>query len=148
MQVREIMSADVKCCTPQTTIQEAAQFMLACDCGAIPVVDPGDHTKAVGIVTDRDIVCRAVAEGKNAGETMVSECMSDELTTILPEADVQECCDIMEKAKLRRLLVADRNGDLCGIVAQADIALHLSRNTTAELVKEVSEPTEEASAFR
>ena len=118
-------------------------MMVACDCGAVPVVESSDHTKFIGIITDRDIACRAVAEGKNPNQTMVRECMSDNLATILPDADVQECCDIMEKWKVRRLLVADRKGDLCGILSQADIALHASKNRTAELVKEVSEPTEE-----
>jgi CBS domain-containing protein len=146
MQVQEIMSADPKCCTADMTLQQVAQMMVACDCGAIPVVESTDHTKPVGIITDRDIACRAVAEGKYPLDTAIAECMTSHLATVPPDATVEECCEIMEKMQVRRLLVSDNQGRLCGIVSQADVALHLPQRQTAEVVKQVSQPTEEPSA--
>jgi CBS domain-containing protein len=146
MQVHEIMSADPKYCIADMDLREAARMMVACDCGAMPVVESADHTKPVGIITDRDIACRAVAEGKNPLDTTVAECMSQHLAVVPADAVVEECCEIMEKSQVRRLLVTDDQGRLCGIVSQADIALHLSNGLTAEVVKQVSQSTEEPSA--
>ena len=147
MQVKKIMSADPKCCTPDMNLQEAARMMVACDCGAVPVVDTADHAQPIGVITDRDIACRAVAEGKDPVETKVRDCMTTHLVCVLPEASMEECCEIMEKNQVRRLLVADHDNRLRGIVSQADIALHLSKTKTAEVVKQVSQPSEAASAI-
>ena len=146
MRVDQLMTSDPKCCTPDMSIQEAAQLMIACDCGAIPVVESGDHTKPVGIITDRDIACRAVAEGKHPQQTKVSDCMTPSLACVSPDTSLEECCEIMEKNQLRRLLIADSQGGLRGIISQADIALHAGRNKAAEVVKRVSQPTGKASA--
>jgi len=96
----------------------------------------------VGIITDRDIACRAVAEGEDPSQTKVSECMSSGLATVNEEDSIKDCCEAMERAQVRRLLVLDGEGELCGIVSQADIALHLSKNKIAEVVKEVSQPAQ------
>jgi len=96
----------------------------------------------VGIITDRDIACRAVAEGEDPSQTKVSECMSSGLATVNGEDSIKDCCEAMERAQVRRLLVLDGEGELCGIVSQADIALHLSKNKIAEVVKEVSQPAQ------
>lgn len=145
MQVKKIMTEDPAVCTPEMNLQEAAQMMVACDCGAIPVVDSKDHRKPVGIITDRDIACRAVAAAKNPVETKVGDCMTPHLACVSPDTTVNEACEIMEKNQVRRLLVADGQGRLCGIVSQADIALHVPKNKAAEVVKQVSEPSEEPS---
>ncbi|MCC6493309.1 MAG: CBS domain-containing protein [Pirellulales bacterium] len=142
--VSSIMCASPRSCAPDATLQEAAQLMDQCDCGAIPVVKTDGAKQAVGIITDRDIACRAVARGKGP-ETQVRECMSSPLATIGADDSVEDCCNQMERFKVRRLLVLDADGELCGIVSQADIALHLSKNKTAEVVREVSQPTEESS---
>jgi CBS domain-containing protein len=147
MQVKEIMSDHPKCCTPDMNLQEAARMMVACDCGAIPVVDSDDHAKPIGIITDRDIACRAVAEGKDSIQTKVRDCMTTHLVCVSPEASMEECCEVMEKNQVRRLLVADHENHLRGIVSQADIALHLAKNKTAEVVKQVSQPSETPSAI-
>lgn len=146
MQVKKIMSEDPKCCTPEMNLQEAARMMVACDCGAIPVVESKDHTTPIGIITDRDIACRAVAEGKNPAETTVGDCMTPHVVCVAPEASMEECCEVMEKNQVRRLLVADHENRLRGIVSQADIALRLSKNKTAEVVKQVSQRSEAPSA--
>lgn len=143
--VRDIMCASPQCCTPDATLQQAAMMMSACDCGAIPVIESSDVRRAVGVITDRDIACRAVAEGKGP-HTKVSECMSSPLAIIGDDSSVAECCQRMEDAQVRRLMVVDSEGELCGVVSQADVALHLSKERTAQVVKEISKPAEEAPA--
>jgi CBS domain-containing protein len=142
---RDIMCGNPKCCTADMTLQQAAKLMEECDCGAIPVMNGPEGRKAVGVITDRDIALRAVAEGKGA-ETLVRDCMSSPLAVIGAGSSVEECCETMEKSKVRRLMVVDSDGELCGIISQADIARHLSKTKAAEVVKEVSEPTEQASS--
>ena len=141
---KDIMCNSPQCCSPDDTIQDAAKMMNRCDCGAIPVIEQGEKRKAVGVITDRDIAVRAVAEGKGP-DTSVRECMSSPLAVVGADSSVQECCDIMERSKVRRLMVVDSDGELCGVIAQADIALHLSKTKTAEVVKEISEPSDDSS---
>jgi CBS domain-containing protein len=139
------MSTNPKSCSPEASIQEAAQMMDECNCGAIPVVESGSVRKAVGVITDRDIACRAVARGQGP-DAKVRDCMSSPLATIGQDDSVEDCCNEMERSKVRRLLVLDEEGELCGVVSQADVALHLSKNKIAEVVKEVSQPTRQSSA--
>ena len=144
---KEIMCRSPQCCKPDATIQEAAKMMSQCDCGAIPVIESDGAKKAVGMLTDRDIACRAVALGKGPN-TKVRECMSTPIAAIGEDASARECCEAMEQKKVRRLLVTDSNGELCGIISQADIALHLSKALAGEVVREVSEPIEEDSLVK
>jgi CBS domain-containing protein len=120
--------------------------MVDHDCGEIPVVDSKDTRLPIGVVTDRDIVCRTVARGINPLELTVADCMSTPCVTVTPEMTVEQCSKIMEQNMIRRVPVVDADGSCCGIVALADIALHAKTNLTAEVVKEVSEPTSAASA--
>ena len=146
MQVREIMTANPACCTAKTTLQEVAQMMIDHDCGEIPVVENTDSNMPIGVITDRDIVCRTVARGLNPLDLTAGDCMTTPCVTVTPEMSVEECCRILEDNKIRRVPVVDAGGCCCGIVALADIALHAKKNATAEVVKEVSEPTQAASA--
>jgi CBS domain-containing protein len=139
------MCPNPQSCSPESTIQEAAQLMEEHNCGAIPVVDAASVRKAVGVITDRDIACRAVARGKSP-DAKVRDCMSSPLATIGQDDSVEDCCNEMERSKVRRLLVLDEEGELCGVVSQADVAIHLSKNKIAEVVKEVSQPTRQPSA--
>jgi CBS domain-containing protein len=145
MNVKDLMSFHPHCCTPETTLRDAAKMMSDCDCGALPVVEFGDRERPIGIITDRDIACRAVAKGKDPIETTVGECMSTHLSTINQDASIEECCNAMERLKIRRMLVVNGKGQLCGIVSQADVALRMAEDQAAELVREVSQPTEEPS---
>jgi CBS domain-containing protein len=140
MQVREIMTPDVICCSPEDGLQQVAQMMLENDCGAIPVVQDESSRKLVGIVTDRDIVCRTVAVGNNPLELTVRDCMTSPCTSVEADADVDVCCRMMEEQKIRRVPVVDEAESCCGMVAQADVALHGDGQETAEVVKEVSQP--------
>ena len=139
MKVREVMTKDPTCCTPDTSLVEVAQMMVRCDCGAIPVCDPATK-QPVGMVTDRDIVVRAVAGGLAPADLRASDCMTSPVVTITDDTELEDCLERMQAAKVRRMIVVDRNGNLCGIVAQADISQRASRKDAGELVRKVSEP--------
>lgn len=140
MKVKKIMTANPVCCTPETSLQEVARMMVESDCGAIPVVNTPGSMRPVGVVTDRDITCRTVAEGINPLTMKAGDCMSTPVVTVTPEMDVEECCEVMEKNQIRRVPVVDERGDCCGIVAQADIATQAPKRTTAKVVQAVSQP--------
>ena len=136
----EFMTENPACCTPATPLQQVAKMFVDHDCGCIPVVDSEKSMKPVGVITDRDICCRVVAEGKNALEMTAADCMTKSVVTVTPDTSLDECCAIMEDRQVRRPVV-DRDGRCCGMVAQADIAQFASSNKTAEVVKEVSKQT-------
>jgi CBS domain-containing protein len=146
VQVKEIMTADPACCISETALQEVAQMMVDHDCGEIPVVENMKTKLPIGVITDRDIVCRTVARGINPLDLTVADCMTKPCVTVTPDMSVEECSRIMEENKIRRVPVVDASGCCCGIVALADIALYAKQSLTAEVVKEVSEPTSAASA--
>jgi CBS domain-containing protein len=141
MRVKDLMCTSPACCTPETSLRDAARLMNECDCGAIPVVEADSGKMPIGVITDRDIVCRAVAQGRHPNQTTVAQCMSRPLATINEENSIEECCEAMEAGKVRRMLVVNDSGELCGIVSQADIALRLEPDFAAEVVRECSEPT-------
>ena len=141
MRVQEIMTSNPACCTPNTSLQEVAQMMVDCDCGAIPVVDSSESKRPVGIVTDRDIVTRVVAKGGDCSKT-VEVAMTPDLVTVKEDADLNEAEDLMKRHQLRRILVVDDSGACCGILAQADIARHGNDEETGELLEEISEPSQ------
>ncbi len=146
MQVREIMTTDPACCMPTTGLSEVARMMIENDCGEIPVIENESSRLPIGVVTDRDIVCRIIASGLNPLELTAADCMSKPCVTVTPDMSLEECCRILEDNKIRRVPVVDDRGSCCGIVALADIALQTKKAVTAEVVKEVSEPTAAASA--
>ena len=138
MEIRSVMTPNPVCCTQGTTLQEAARLMMEHDCGQIPVMDGA--RQPVGVITDRDIATRGVAQGCDPSSTTVGECMSSPVMTVQEDRPLEDCCQMMEQAKIRRVVVVDGRGGISGIVAQADIALAGKDHTTAEVVKEVSEP--------
>ncbi|MEP7272548.1 MAG: CBS domain-containing protein [Acidobacteriota bacterium] len=140
MKVQDIMTKDPACCTPQHSLEEVARLMVVHDCGQIPVVESEESMKPIGVITDRDITCRSVAVGKNPLELKAKDFMSSPAITVTPETSVEDCCQVMEESKVRRVPVVDENGRCCGIVAQADIAQHASNSETASVVKVVSSP--------
>jgi CBS domain-containing protein len=133
------MSTNPACCGPETSLQDVARMMVDHDCGEIPVVDRDN--RPVGVITDRDITCRTVAQGRNPLELHARDCMSSPVVTGTPDMDVDECCRKMEHHMIRRLPIVDAQGSCCGIVSQADIARSASARDTAELVRDVSAPT-------
>jgi CBS domain-containing protein len=144
MLVKDIMSQDVKCCAPTTNLVDVAQRMVECDCGEIPICD--GEQKPVGVVTDRDIVCRLVAKRKNPLEMTAEDCLSSPVITARPDMPIEESIRLMEQYQVRRLPVVDEQGRLCGIVSQADLAKRGPREATIEVVEKVSQPNTFASA--
>src|SRR6266571_7411432 len=146
MQVKEVMTSDPACCLAETPLTEVARMMIENDCGEIPVVDNASSKQPIGVVTDRDIVCRTVANGLNPVELTAADCMSKPAVTVTPDMSLEECCRIMEEKLIRRVPVVDDRGACVGMLAVADVALHTGKNVAGHIVKEVSEPTSSASA--
>ena len=146
MQVKDVMTPNPAVCTPDTSVEWAAGLMVEHDCGEIPVVENIASMLPVGVITDRDITCRTVAKGLNPLTMTVSDCMTTPCVTVMPDMSLDECCRIMEENQIRRVPVVDEGGACCGIVALADIAKHAKKRETAEVVKEVSEPSASSSA--
>jgi CBS domain-containing protein len=121
MKVSEIMTVKPAYCLAETNLQEVAQMMVLNDCGCIPVVDGEETRKPIGMLTDRDIVTRAIAEGKNPLDLTAGNIMSDNVVTVASETSVEDCCDLMEENQLRRIAVIDENGACCRMIAQADM---------------------------
>ena len=138
MQVREIMSKDPACCTADTSLQEVARMMVEHDCGCIPIVGDMEAKEPVGMITDRDITVRTVAEGRNPLDWAAGDAMTGDVVCVTPDMSVEECANIMQDRQIRRVAVIDENGSCCGMVAQADIAINAPTNTAAETVQEVS----------
>lgn len=139
MKVKDIMTRTPAVCTPETPLPDVARTMVGRDCGAVPIVHAGG-TSLAGIITDRDIVVRAIAEGKNALTQTAAACMTSPAITIREDAGLDECTALMESRKIRRVPVVDASGALVGIVAQADIARHASSQDAGEMVRDVSAP--------
>jgi CBS domain-containing protein len=140
MKVSNIMTPSPATCHRDTKLSEVARLMHQCDCGAIPVVDEGTN-HPIGVITDRDITIRAVAEGRNPLDLTAGQCMTSPVETISCEASLDQCTDQMETSQVRRMIVVDQDGKVCGIVAQADIAMYAPEEEIGELVHDVSTPT-------
>jgi len=148
MKVVNIMSPGPVCCTTDTPLRDAAAWMVELDCGAIPVVDSAESRRPLGVVTDRDIVCRTLAMGRNALDLTVAACMSKPAVTVTPGMEVDECCRVMERHKVRRVPVVDTDGVCCGIVSQADVATKASTSQAARVLKNVSQLSATSSSVR
>jgi len=142
--VREAMTADVAVCNPTTQLAYVARMMEERDCGAVPVVESTDTMQPIGIVTDRDIVIRALARNQDALSLCAGDVMSVDPLVVDPDMSLEECAKQMEQRRVRRAIVVDHTGRCCGILAQADISMW-SGSETAELVRQISEPDAQAS---
>ena len=139
MQVRNLMTESPATCQPNTGLGEVAKMMVDHDCGAIPVLEGDSSPKAAGIVTDRDIVARTVAQGNNPLDKKAGDAMTASTVTVSPNDSAEHCADLMEKNQLRRLVVVNDDDSIAGIDAQADLARRTSDAMTGEVVEEVSE---------
>jgi len=138
MQARDAMTKDPVCCTLDATIAQVARMMVDRDCGAIPVVDDLVARRPIGIITDRDIVVRTLANGLDPLGMSVQACMTAPAVTLLDDARLDECMELLELGQIRRVIVIDHAGACVGIIAQADIARFASKRETGDLVREVS----------
>jgi CBS domain-containing protein len=135
-QIRELMTVKPRTVKAGDSVVEAAKLMRGEDAGLAPIVD-GD--RLVGVVTDRDIAIRVVAEGRDPQSTKVEEVASQNVVTIDPQQDLDEALRLMAQHQLRRLPVVEEDGKLVGIVAQADVARHADAERTGRVVEEISE---------
>jgi CBS domain-containing protein len=132
------MTEDPRSIGPSVSVVEAARLMREGDIGSLPITD--DET-LVGMITDRDITTRAVAEAADPTQTSVGEVCSHDLISVEPDQDLDEALQLMARHQVRRLPVVE-NGRLVGIVAQADIALSEKEKKTGELLEAISVPSE------
>ena len=137
MNVTEVMSRNPVCCTEDTTLEEVARLMCEHDCGEIPIIEGRGSKRVIGVITDRDITCRAVAKGKDTRAYTAGDCMSAPAVTVKPDTLLEDCCRIMEARQIRRVPVVDERDACIGILSQADVAL-ASQGMAGEVVARVS----------
>ncbi len=129
MRARELMTENPSCVTPGKSLQDAARMMRDEDVGIVPVVEDMDSKRLRGVVTDRDITVRCVAEGKH--DATVGDCMTSDVRSVKPDSDVDEIIKIMQEDRIRRVMVVD-NDKIVGVVAQADLARAAERDKDLE----------------
>lgn len=137
--VQEVMNRDLKCCSGQESLQEIAQTMRDQSCGEVLITD--DEQRPVGVVTDRDIVVRLIAQGKDPLQNKAHSIMTKGMETIREEATVQECFEKMLKSNLRRLPVINAQDRCVGIISRADIDQYLEEIETSKVVKNIADAT-------
>jgi CBS domain-containing protein len=135
--VDEVMATRPRAATPDTPIPAVAELMATEDVGAIPVLD-GD--RLVGMVTDRDIVIRVIARGKDPRGMTVREIATGDLVTLRADQDLSEALRLMAQHQVRRLPVVDDGDRLIGIVSQADVAREARERASGEMLEEISQP--------
>jgi CBS domain-containing protein len=138
--VRDVMTLGVRTVEPSQSLAEAAEIMKGEDVGSVPVVEDG---RLVGIVTDRDIVIRAVAERRDPQAVRVDEIASRDVVTVEAEQDLDDALALMARHQVRRLPVVEKER-LVGMLAQADVALEAKEKKVGETVEEISKPTSTA----
>jgi CBS domain-containing protein len=137
----EVMTKKLVCCLPDDMVIKAAELMKSENIGPILVIENEQTQKLVGIVTDRDLALKVVAEGRDAKSTKVEAVMTRQLVTCHAEDDVQKALDAMAEHQLRRIPVVDNDNKVLGIIAQADVATRVNQpEETAAMVKEISRP--------
>lgn len=141
----EVISQDVIFTTPEASLINVAKLMLDGDCGEIPLVRDAQSKNVIGVITDRDIVCRTLAVGKNPMDLKASDCMTTPCITGTIDMTVQECVNLMKENMIRRLPLVDNSGALCGMISQADIARLENDSEAGDFVQKVSRPTGGAS---
>ncbi len=133
--IRDIMTVDVKAAEPDTTLEELSCMMRDEDVGSIPVLEDGELR---GIVTDRDIVVRCIAEGSDPSEMTAEDIISEDLETIEPDAEVEEASRLMSERQIRRLPVVE-DGQLVGMVSLGDIAVkHENEGLSGKALEDIS----------
>jgi CBS domain-containing protein len=118
--LKDIMAQNVETAAPDMTLKECAEKMKRRNVGVLPVIE---GKKPIGVITDRDITLRAVAEGANVNETTVRDVMTRELYSVYEDQTIKEACELMEQYKVRRLVVVNREGTVAGILTLNDVTV-------------------------
>jgi CBS domain-containing protein len=139
MKCSEVMTKDPSCCLPTDTVFEAAKLMKSEDVGPIPVVSDNEGKTLEGIITDRDLTLKIVAEGLDPKSKKVKDVMTTEVVTCGPDDNANQALELMEHHQVRRIPIVNENKRLVGIIAQADVATRMKgQQKTGEVVKEIS----------
>ena len=137
----EVMTREPACCEPGDSIVRAAEMMKQQDVGSLPVVESRNDRQLVGIVTDRDLVVKVLAGGRNVERAAVRDAMTSNPISCRETDEVDAAVRLMSDRQVRRMPIVDQQGQLSGIIAQADVATRVHRDqTTGELVEAISEP--------
>ena len=137
---RDVMTPDPACCEPGDSIFQVAEIMKRADVGSVPVVESRASKQLVGIVTDRDLVIKVLAGGRGSDRATVNDAMTPDPVSCREGDDVARVLQQMKDRQVRRMPIVDATGRLLGIIAQADIATRINRDTqTGELVEAISE---------
>ena len=136
----EVMTQNPVYCLPGDPVAKVAKLMKSTDIGSVPIVADEHSKRLVGIVTDRDLAMKMVAEGRDVDSSNAEDVMSRGVVTCRAEDDLEKALDAMSGNQLRRIPVVDDNGKIVGIIAQADVATRVNRSeATAAMVKEISQ---------
>lgn len=145
MKARDLMTPDPAQVTPSDSLQRVSQLMAEHDCGCIPVVTAADQRSLVGVVTDRDIAIRAVAEGRPV-TTPIGEIMTQNPDCVNPDDDIEQVEKLMADRQIRRVVVVADSGECVGIIAQADLARASKRSSEptpkemVDVLEKISQP--------
>jgi CBS domain-containing protein len=140
MQLRELMTHEVHCIPPETSLRHAAQKMKSWDVGALPICK---DDKLIGVITDRDIAVRAVAEGRDPESYRVKDAMTPELIYCFEDDEVERAAKLMESKQIRRLPVLSRDKRLVGIISLGDLAVrHGDESLSHEVLEQISQPSQ------
>jgi CBS domain-containing protein len=141
MKIQDVMTRDPSSVTPDSPARDAARIMKEEDVGIVPVVDDQSSRKLVGVITDRDLAIRIVAEERDASISVREVMSSSEIATCRPDEDLDEVMDTMAAEQVRRIPIVDERGSLVGIVSQADVVRKARDDSKAEqTVEQISEP--------
>ncbi|MBD3263773.1 MAG: CBS domain-containing protein [Candidatus Omnitrophica bacterium] len=138
MIVKEFMTKDIEVISPDSTVKDAAGKMKSLNVGMLPVCD-GEKLK--GVITDRDIVVKAIAEGKDPNATEVQNIISEDMRICFDDEGVEEAAKRMKTKQIRRLPVLSRNKRLVGVVSLGDIAVRVNEELAGDVLEKVSEPS-------
>ena len=147
MKARDLMTPDPARVTPSDSLQRVSQLMAEHDCGLIPVVTAADQSSLIGVVTDRDIAVRGMAEARSA-TTPIGEIMTTNPDTVRPEDELEYVERLMSDRQIRRVVVVDADGDCVGIIAQADLARAAKRKSEpspkemVDVLEKISRPAD------
>jgi len=144
MKLKDVMTKNVESVAPETCLKDAAEKMRSLDVGVLPVCE---NDKLVGMITDRDITVRAVAEGRDPNRESVRSAMTQDLCYCFEDEDVEKAAKLMEERQIRRLPVFDRNNRAVGIVSVGDLATRTRDDyLSGEVLERVSEPGQQPTA--
>ncbi|MGZ8377811.1 MAG: CBS domain-containing protein [Gemmatirosa sp.] len=138
MKAKDIMTQNPSVVTPETTAQEAARLMKTEDTGVLPVVESAQSLRLVGVITDRDLALRVVAEGKSSAH--VRDAMSSGVSTAKPDDDLKDVMQLMAREQVRRIPIVDESGAVVGIVSQADVVREADDKRAEKTIEAISKP--------